>query len=451
MLLLALMLCTPGVAAPATAAALSHAYADVAAKAVPAVVHLKVRKCRTTAPDLQELWAYYGLPRGSPVWSDDVTREATGSGAIVTANGLVYTNHHVVESAVDLSVVLADGRVLPAHIVGSDPRTDLAVVQLDAPGPFPHLRLADSDGARVGDLVVAIGNPFEFESTVTVGVISARGRRGLSGREIQDYLQTDAAVNPGNSGGPLLDMSGDLLGINTAIFAPSAEQNSGISFAIPSNMVARVADQLEAKGHVTRSWIGVAASPVEEVAGDPTRRGAEIERVLPGSPAEKAGLRRGDVVFAVDRHPVDSAKALRADVLAHDVAQPLTVSVDRGGVPVDVPVHAVDEHAAGTALTARDPADLVWDGITLVDATPALLAALGVPAGPGVLVTRVDPTGAGARMGLVAGDRVVEVARVATPDVAALTASVAKQGKQVVVTFERQGGRLYAVLPGTAP
>jgi Do/DeqQ family serine protease len=433
------------------ARAVSRAISDVALRATPAVVHIQVRKSRTTAAELQELYQFYHLPPGSPEWSTAVYREASGSGAIVSADGKVFTNHHVVESAVDVQVVLADQRRVPARVIGSDPRTDIAVLQIEAEGPFPWIRISDSEDVRVGEIVIAVGNPFDFQSTVTVGVVSAKGRRGLSAREIQDYIQTDAAVNPGNSGGPLLDLDGRLIGLNTAIFAPGVEQNSGISFAIPSNMVVRIAADIEARGRTRRSWVGLVTTNVEHTDTDPSRRGAEVERVMPGSPAERAGLRRGDVVIAVDDEPVPSTQALRSLVLARQVGARLRFTVQRDERSVDLDLRTAEEHAVGTALDETPVGALRWAGMAVSDTVGGLLGDLGVPMARGVIIARVEPESPAAQMGLTAGDLIVEVSRVAVMDLAQLTTLlVDADSGMMVVTFERAGDRLYAILPGLA-
>jgi S1-C subfamily serine protease len=448
-----LVLCAlvPAAAVAGGAQDTSQSIQHVANVAIPAVVHIEAEKGRRAAPELQELFQVYGLPSGpagGPWRDEDVIREADGSGVIVSRDGRVFTNNHVVEGAVRVEVRLADQRRLSARVVGSDPRTDIAVLQIEAPGPFPYLALGDSDDVAIGELVVAVGNPFDFDSSVSLGVVSARGRRGLTEREIQDYIQTDAAVNPGNSGGPLIDMDAKVIGINTAIYAPQAEQNAGISFAIPSNMAARVAGDLQALGHVRRAWIGVVAATVEGVEEDPALRGAEVVRVMPGSPAENAGIRRGDVIVAAGHEGVPSMEALRALVQATPIGGTVIVDVDRAGTRVRVPIVAVEEHSVGTALDRVEAAPW-WAGMTVVDPTADVLTAVGLPMGRGVIVGRVEPDSAAAKMGIVAGDRLVAVSGDAFDDLAALRDLLAAKAasRWVTVSFERAGVTSMAILP----
>ncbi|MFT7519136.1 MAG: serine protease Do, partial [Kiritimatiellia bacterium] len=335
----------------AQAAPKDEAIVRVARTARQAVVHVRVRKGRGLAPGLQELLR--GLNVELPNAEGDLG-EASGSAFIVSADGRVITNQHVVNGAVEIVLVLYDQRRVTAHVVGMDHRTDIAVLRIDSPGPYPWLRLGDSDRVQVGQAVVAIGNPFDFESTVTAGIVSATGRRGLSPREIQDYIQTDAAVNPGNSGGPLLNLRGQVVGVNTAIYSKGAEQNSGISFAIPSNMALRVADELEHQGRVRRARIGLDARSVDAVDGDETRSGAEVVWVVPDSPAHDAGLRRGDVVVSVNEEPISSVSELRALVRTLEIGTNAAFVVARDDVRLTVAVRIAAEEDVGVGLDQAD-------------------------------------------------------------------------------------------------
>ena len=432
--------------APWAARGLGTALADVAERTTPAVVHIQVERGRVITPELQELFRDLGLP------SDGITmgseRRSSGSGVIVSKTGRILTNHHVVAGAHAVTVVLEDQRRVQAEIVGSDPRTDVAILELAGDGPYPHVPIGDSDELRVGEIVIAVGSPFDFQSSVTVGVVSAKGRRGLSSREIQDYIQIDAAVNPGNSGGPLFNVDGEVVGINTAIWSPGVEQNSGISFAIPSNMVRRVADDLAKTGTVRQSRVGLLTRSVNEVDGDTTRSGAEIEWVLPDGPAERAGLRRGDIIVSVDGEPVVSTGDLRHLVLARGVGATLSFAVARDDI-----VHHLEVETAAWEDVSSGPADppedvVAWAGMVVAEPDARLRGHFGVTAQRGALIVRVEPESAAARMGVTAGDVLVGVASKPVADLPTLRRTLAEAGgRQVVVVLRRGSGQLYSILP----
>lgn len=438
---------------PDAAHVFSKVMQEVAADAVPAVVYVRADKGRRLAPELQELFIANGLPP-TPWLTPEVTREASGSGLIISPDGRVLTNHHVIEGALTITLVTSDQRQLPAHVIGEDPRTDLALLQIDVPQVWPYLTLSPKP-VSVGQFVMAVGNPFDFQSSVSAGVVSALGRRGLSTREIQDYIQTDATVNPGNSGGPLLDLDGHVVGINTAIFAPQAEQSAGISFAIPAVMALRVLDEMENRPVPRRPWIGVVPRSVEDVEGDPTRRGAEIDRVWPNSPAERAGLRRGDTVIRVDGEAVPSADDLRALVLTRGSDVDVDVVVRRDERELSLVVHTVDEHAAALGTTDVPPEAVLWSGLTLVDPIGPWLAVYGVPMARGALVIGVAPRSVAAKMGIAAGDLLVAIGGTAVNDtqaIATIEGGPAPTGSPTHLSFvpvriERAGASFYTLLP----
>lgn len=421
-----------------------EALVRAARRARPAVAHVEVDKGASWAPALRELLDDVGAeaPTG-----EEVVARATGSAVIVSASGRVLTNHHVVDGAPEVTLVLADQRRFRAVVVGTDAKTDVAVLRIDAPGPFPWLPLGDSDELAVGQPVLAVGSPFDFKSTVTLGIVSATGRRGLDEAEIQDYIQTDAAVNPGNSGGPLVDLQGRVVGINTAIYSQGAEQNSGISFAIPSNMAARVAAALEAGEHVSRARIGLVADDAEAVDGDPSRRGAEVGWVVPAGPAAQVGLRRGDVIVAVDGEAVASASALSDLVRAREVGSSLEVVVARDDARETLEVVVADARSIGAG-----PPDVgegaSWAGLVAVADTAEIRVRLGVAEGRGALVGRVVPGSEAARMGVLAGDRIVQVAGRSIADADELAGKLELLVlAPVVVALRRAGDDIVTVLP----
>ncbi|MFO1057671.1 MAG: Do family serine endopeptidase [Dongiaceae bacterium] len=307
--------------------------APVLREVTPAVVNISVRgRVRQENPLFRDpmFRQFFDVPEA-------VVRdfEATGSGVIVdAARGIVLTNDHVVENAVDTEVATKDGRRFKARVVGRDQATDIAVLRLDRPSGLTALPLGDSDRLEVGDFVLAIGNPFGLGQTVTSGIVSALGRTGLGIEGYEDFIQTDASINPGNSGGALVDLRGRLIGINTAILAPGGG-NVGIGFAVPINMARGVLQQILARGGVERGHIGVALQDLTpdlaQALGSRQLQGAVVARVVPGSPAERAGLRRGDIVVAIGDTPVRSAAQLRTRIGLAAVGSALPLTVERKG------------------------------------------------------------------------------------------------------------------------
>lgn len=417
--------------------------AALASQARPAVVRLEVEKRVPLTPPLEEFLQVVGVGDrrvGRP------EAGASGSGVIVGATGRVLTNHHVIAGAVDITVVMADERRVAAQVIGSDPRTDVALLQLDEPGPWPTLPLGDSNAVRVGDLVLAVGSPFDFASTFTWGIVSATSRRGVSSREIQDYIQTDAAVNPGNSGGPLVDVRGRVIGLNTAIFSPANEQNTGISFAIPTSMLNRVVADLEGDGRVRRAYVGLEARTTLEVPGEPGRHGAEIVRIAANGPAEQAGLRRGDVIVAVQGEPVGGAEALADLVLAQAVGERAGFEVVRGGVRERVSVEVIERGTSEAGPRVYPEEVVAWAGLVLADPTPSLLAHFGRSKAEGPLVLRVEAGSPAARFGFGPGDVLLAVEGSPVGDLAALRLARDANGGPRMVRIDRGGQRLWAVL-----
>ncbi len=324
---------------PAAPAARTDTFHDAVQKAMPSVVNIQTSKeVRTqTNPLFNDpiFRRFFGDQFG-----DDLQRATSlGSGVIVSPAGYIITNNHVVEAADEIEVALSDGRKLLARVVGADPETDLAILRVSAEG-LPAIAFAAADALRVGDVVLAIGNPFGVGQTVTAGIVSALGRSGLGINTFENFVQTDAAINPGNSGGALVDARGDLIGINTAIYSRSGG-SMGIGFAIPVSTARMVLDQIVKSGTVTRGWIGIEAHEVTPALAEsfklPDARGAVIAGVLRNGPADKAGVKPGDVLLEIEGRPVDS-RTLLDTVAALQPGNPARMKLRRKGNDIELTV-----------------------------------------------------------------------------------------------------------------
>jgi serine protease Do len=421
--------------AQAEARRLSDAFVAVSEKASPFVVRIDV-VAKGDAPAQA-----FPFPFGA---QESPIQRGNGSGVVFTSDGAILTNNHVVEHAIDISVVFRDGRVLPARLVGRDPGTDLAVIKVDANGLTPA-RFADSNVARVGEWVVAIGAPFGLSYTVTTGVLSAKDRGGIGMNLIEDYLQTDASINPGNSGGPLCTLTGDVLGINTMIIGKA----SGIGFAVPSNLAQKVATQLLKNGYVQRAHLGVG---IQDLTADLAAAlqvqppsGALVTNVGEGSPAALANLRAGDVIVEVGGRGVRDSHELMREVIAHDVGESVDVAYVRGG----------KRAATKATLTARpEPVVTVPNGggaggsgsmgLALRDLNPREAAQIGLAAKPIAIVTAVMPGSPADKAAVQPGDVIVEVDGQENPssDVVARNAA----DGQLLLRVRRKSGTFYAAL-----
>jgi Do/DeqQ family serine protease len=426
--------------APASALAMRQSFAPVVRKTAPAVVNISSK--RTVRQQVDPFWELFGI--GAP---RDRVVGSLGSGVIVRPDGIIVTNNHVVEGGQEITVSLADRREFPAHVLLADPRTDLAILKVDLPNGerLPALAINDSGDLQVGDLALAIGNPFGVGQTVTNGIISAMNRTAdPSGDAASSYIQTDAAINPGNSGGPLVDMNGDIIGINSFILSRSGT-SSGVGFAIPSALVKRVVETALGGGHsLVRAWTGARVQSVTpEIArslGLPTPQGALIADVWPGGPAAQAGLHQGDVVTSVDGRPVVDASGLNYAVSTHRMGDQIRIGVRRGAAERLVSLRA----EAPPASPARDERVIAGrnplQGATVVNISPAVADQVGIDpfTNPGVIIT-AGGQGLAAQAGLKTGDiiRAVNGRRVAT--VRDLVTALANGGRVWQITIERDG------------
>jgi Do/DeqQ family serine protease len=325
---------------PAALPGRATSYNDAVRRAVPAVVNIFTSKEIKSQrhPFLDDpLFRHFF---GDRLEEEPQRAASLGSGVIVSSKGYILTNHHVIEAADEIEVALVDGKKLKARAVGSDPETDIAVLQVEG-GPVPAITFGDADALRVGDVVLAIGNPFGVGQTVTMGIVSALGRSQLGINTFENFIQTDAAINPGNSGGALIDTAGNLVGINTAIYSRSGG-SLGIGFAIPASSAKQVMEQIIETGSVTRGWIGVEAQEITPEIADSFRlsstNGVLIAGVLRGGPAEKAGLKPGDILVAIEGRPVKDPNSMLNLVAALVPGKPASIRFRRDNKDVDVQV-----------------------------------------------------------------------------------------------------------------
>jgi serine protease DegQ len=365
--------------------------------------------------------------------------ESLGSGVIIdAAKGYVLTNHHVIENADDVQVTLADGRSVKAEFLGSDADTDIALIRIPA-DKLTEIRLGNSDQLRVGDFVVAIGNPFGFSQTVTSGIVSAVGRSGIRGLGYQNFIQTDASINPGNSGGALVNLQGQLVGINTASFNPQGSMagNIGLGLAIPSNLARDVVEQLITKGVVVRGTLGVETqnlSPqIAQGLGLEEARGALVTRVLPGSAATVAGLKAGDVITAINGQRVDNSQALHNFEGLQPVGRTVDLDIRRDGKPLQLKATLKEQTRAVTG----DTLDPRLTGATFAD-LPESLRQAGLN---GVLVSSVARGSRAAQSGLATGDVILAASSGQFTDLASWRASFSPRPAQLALSILRGNTR----------
>ncbi len=441
---------------------LSRTFAQVAEQVSPSVVAIRVAKKQKVSRVMRRGFPFhpnmpfpFGGPFGGPEDDEEGGDEdmgaplqrGAGSGVVIDEKGFILTNNHVVGGADEIKVQFLDGKELPAKIVGTDPRSDLAVISVQTKGlSLKAAPLGDSEKLAVGEWVMAIGNPFGLDHTVTVGVISAKGRSGIGDRggNYQDFLQTDASINPGNSGGPLVNLNGEIIGINTAILGPGG--NIGIGFAVPSDMAKPIARELIASGKVRRPFLGISMQPyttdMAKAMGAP-EKGALVGQLNPGAPAEKAGVRRGDVIVKVDGKPVMTSRDVQRYVLARRVGDAIGLEVWRDGKLMTLTAKTAElpgEDGSPAAASSDDgQASKAKLGLGLQTLTPQMAERFGLKADHGVLINAIKPGSPAAEAGLARGDVILEVDRRSVR-----TAEDAVKA----LTSERSGGHVLLVQRG---
>jgi len=443
-------------------------FADIVEKVKPAVISVRVKVDGGTQtsglggndvpPGLREFFRRFGMP-DVPDGSEGMPRNrgrsvitGQGSGFIISADGYAVTNNHVVDKAESVQVTTDDGKIHSAKVIGTDPRTDLALIKVED-GPFPYVKLSDKS-PRIGDWVLAVGNPFGLGGTVTAGIVSARGR-DIGAGAYDDFIQIDAPVNKGNSGGPTFDTDGNVIGVNTAIFSPSGG-SVGIAFAIPSDTVSTVVAQLRDHGTVTRGWIGVQIQPVTQDIADSLglkkTQGALVAEPQANSPAQKAGIEAGDVITAVDGKEIKDARDLakRIGGMAPKTSVKLTVLRKGSEKAITMTLGELPntKEARAGAEGGDNEADVGKLGLSLAPATR--VAGSGAE---GVVVTGVDSNGIAADHGFSTGDVILEVAgkAVSTPsDVREVVASARTEGKRSVLMRVKKGDAMRFVAPPLA-
>jgi len=441
---------------PQSAAEMVLSFAPIVKRVAPAVVN--VYASRTVQQRISPFFndpffrRFFGDGGGVEPRRQRVQR-SLGSGVIVDPSGLLVTNHHVIENADDIKVTLSDRREFDCDIILKDERTDLAILKIrDADEAFPYVEFSDSDAVEVGDLVLAIGDPFGVGQTVTNGIVSALSRTEVGISDYQFFIQTDAAINPGNSGGALIDMDGQLVGINTAIFSRSGGSN-GIGFAIPSNMVRVVVDSAKKGSPVRLPWVGASFQEVTpdiaESLGIGRPRGVLIVEIVPGSPAERARLVTGDLVISVDGIEINDEKSLNYRLATKGIGATVKIGIIRSGKEyyAELALEAAPETVPRDQVEITSGSPLA--GATVVNLSPAVAEELAHDGNTdGVIVSAVAKDSPAARTGLRPGDVILDVNGVAIATTRQLVAATAERARLWNMTIERDGRILRSRISG---
>ena len=442
-----------------TVVAFPKSFADLVQKVKPAVVNISTTS--TVKMPGNPFKHFFGPDEGEGPFGDffhrffgdipdqELKQQSLGSGFIIDKDGYIITNNHVVDGADEIKAKLADGREYKAKVIGRDQKTDLALIKISSIfKDLPAISLGDSDKMRVGDWVLAIGNPFGLEETVTQGIISATGRVIGSG-PYDNFLQTDAPINPGNSGGPLINLSGEVIGINSAII----QSGQGIGFAIPSNMAKKIVSQLKEKGKVTRGWIGVSVQSVTpEIAqalGLKDTRGSLVAEVVAGGPAEAAGIKRGDVIVSFDGTEIKKTGDLPLLVAETPAGKTISVKVIRDSKEMTFTVK-VTEMPEGKIPTSSHMSSEGL-GLTVQNITPQVMSQLQLRDKSGVVIVNVQPGSPADEAGMQVGDVIKEVNRISVKDISDYNSAMQKtgKGKPVLLLVKRANQTFYVTIQTT--
>jgi serine protease Do len=438
-------------AAPITAGQGLPDFISLAKKLGPSVVNVsttQIRKATQDRPGLgdDQMGQFFERFFGAPAPRGPQRRGGQGSGFIIDGNGTILTNYHVVDGAEKIAVTLSDGKNYDAKIVGKDQKSDIAVIKIDAGRDLPAANLGDSDRLEVGEWVMAIGNPFGLDHTVTSGIVSAKGRN-IGAGPYDNFIQTDASINPGNSGGPLINLRGEVVGINTAIFSQSGG-NIGIGFAIPANAVKELLPQLREKGKVVRGFIGTSVQKVTpEIAdslGLKQARGALVADVIKGGPAERAGLKHGDIIVEFDRKEIKDSSDLPIQVARVAPGMSVQVKVLRDGNDLTLPL-TVGEMKESEVIASTQEGDF---GLTVQPVTPQLAENLGLERAEGLVITAVKRGSAAEEAGLRSGDVITEINRQPIKNLADYNRELTRseKAKSVLLLVRRGQSSLFLAL-----
>jgi serine protease Do len=436
----------------------TRGYASILKPVLPAVVNIsssRVEKQDTSGNLFMDPFfrQFFGDQGGHFNIPKDRLEKSLGSGVIVSPQGYVLTNNHVVDHATEITVTLDDRRELKAQVVGTDPRTDVAVLKINGSN-FPYVTLGDSAQVQVGDIALAIGDPFGVGQTATAGIVSATGRGNLGIEEVEDFIQTDAPINPGNSGGALIDDQGHLIGINTAILSGNSGGNQGIGFAVPIDLARHVMDQIVKTGKVDRAYLGILPQDVTpaiaQAFGTSRNEGALVGEITPNSPASRSDLKQGDIITAVNGKSIEDANQLRLEVGMLTPGSTANLNILRNGRPQQVTVKLGEFPSQQQQASAGNPSQgSSLQGVSVENLTPETASAMQIPPNTkGVVVSNIDPSSHAADAGLQQGDVIQQVNHQPVTDVQQFQHALATASKDrpTLLLIDRGGNTLFVAV-----